>query len=65
MAREALPTKMIRYSNEDFDVTQRIAYELTESDRKNGVEGTPRYGYSSDNYKIAERAVREWLGLSA
>lgn len=57
----ALPNKRITYSNQDFDVTQQIAHALTDADRAAGVEGAPRYGYSSVNYKRAKQAVRAWL----
>ena len=61
MARLALPTKRVHYSNEDMDTTQRIAYALTDADRAAGVVGAPRFGYSGANYAIAERAVQSWL----
>lgn len=61
MAQCALPSKRTSYSNEDFDVAQRIAYDLTDADRKAGVPGTPRAGYSAAHYATAERAVRDWL----
>jgi hypothetical protein len=61
LARRALPTRQIRYSNEDFDCAQRIANELTDIDRKAQKHGTPAYGYSNENYALAAAAIRAWL----
>jgi hypothetical protein len=59
-ARSALPTKRTSYSNQDFDIAQQIASELTEEDRVNGIPGAPRHGYSAANYALAESALRTW-----
>jgi hypothetical protein len=61
MIRAALPTKRISYSNEDFDIVSRVAFTLTDSDRKAGKDA-PAFGYSAANYKLAQDAMREWRG---
>jgi len=44
------------YSNEAFDVVQRLANQLTDLDRKYG-KAAPPCGYSLERVKDAERMV--------
>ncbi len=55
--RDPYPQWTPHYSGEDFDRTQRLALELTESDRRMGVP-TERAGYSAERFKEASRIVR-------
>lgn len=45
-------------SGGDFDLAQFIAQRLTDEDRAKKIASAPRYGYSAENFKIAERAIR-------
>jgi hypothetical protein len=46
------------YSNEDFDVAQSLAHELTELDRKAGIASAPKHGYSAANWNRAHSVIR-------
>ena len=46
------------YSYEEFDRAQQIAFQLTDIDRANGVP-TERFGYSLENFDLAEKWIRE------
>lgn len=47
-----------KYSNEDFDRAQSLAYELTDADRKAG-RPAPAAGYSAANFDKARAIVLE------
>ena len=59
LAALKLPTKMITYSNQDFDLTQTIAGILTEADRKRG-RPAPEFGYSGEHFATAQKALNAW-----
>ena len=59
LAALQLPSRMIRYSGEDFDITQYIARALTDADRRRG-RPAPAFGYSSEHFDTAEKALRAW-----
>lgn len=59
LAQRMLPTRMTRYSGEDFDIEQAIAKALTDADRKRG-RAAPQHGYSAEHVATAERALKDW-----
>ncbi len=56
--KASYPRWVSRRSNEAFDRAQSLAYELTDEDRRAG-RPAPSHGYSEENFKRAERIVRE------
>lgn len=59
LASLKLPTKMISYSNQDFDITQTIARILTDADRKHG-RPAPDFGYTGEHFATAQKALNAW-----
>ena len=53
------PTWVMSYTNEQFDRTTRLANELTQIDRDNGLPDVPKHGYTVQRWKQAEKIVRE------
>ena len=49
------------YSGESFDVAQSVGAMLTQDDRDAGLPA-PKYGYSSENFDLAESVIREGSG---
>lgn len=58
------PRWIQQYSGEDFDRAQRLAFELTEEDRKNG-RPAPAHGYSAARFVEAQDAVMAALRVHA
>lgn len=52
-------TWVMSYTNEQFDRTTRLACELTEEDREDGLPDIPKHGYTAARWKEAEKIVRE------
>lgn len=46
------------HSNQDFDVAQQIAFLLTDEDRAL-KRPAPQFGYSKENFALAEQMIRE------